>query len=198
MTQEDIFIFKDIVREVTTEVVNSAVITSEERMMNQMGEKLGALEVGMDEKLGALEARMDEKLGALEARMDEKLEVLEVRMDEKLGALEARMDEKLENLEIRMHKVMDEKLENLEIRMRKVMDEKLHHTENMILQHVDSVQESIYKKMDELEKEIRTFKEYNHIAEMDSEEHKLMLKKITEMEQRIAALEKRKSLRILK
>ncbi len=128
MTQEDIFIFKDIVREVTTEVVNSAVIASEERMMNQM----------------------------------------------------------------------DEKLENLETRIRKVMDEKLHHTENMILQHVDSVQESIYKKMDELEKEIRTFKEYNHIAEMDSEEHKLMLKKIAEMEQRLTALEKRKSLRILK
>lgn len=147
MTQEDIFIFKDIVREVTTEVVNSAVIASEERMMNQMDEKL-------------------------EARMDEKLEALEVRMDEKL--------------------------ENLEIRIRKVMDGKLHHTENMILQHVDSVQESIYKKMDELEKEIRTFKEYNHIAEMDSEEHKLMLKKIAEMEQRLTALEKRKSLRILK
>lgn len=172
MTQEDIFIFKDIVREVTTEVVNSAVIASEERMMNQMDEKLEALEVRMDEKLGVLEARVDEKLGALEVRMDEKLE-----------ALEARVDEKLENLEIRMHKVMDEKL---------------HHTENMILQHVDSVQESIYKKMDELEKEIRTFKEYNHIAEMDSEEHKLMLKKITEMEQRVTALEKRKSLRILK
>ncbi len=139
MTQEDIFIFKDIVREVTTEVVNSAVIASEERMLN---------------------------------RMDEKLEALEVRTDEKL--------------------------ENLETRIRKVMDEKLHHTENMILQHVDSVQESIYKKMDELEKEIRTFKEYNHIAEMDSEEHKLMLKKIAEMEQRLTALEKRKSLRILK
>ena len=161
MTQEDIFIFKDIVREVTTEVVNSAVIASEERMMNQM-----------DEKLEALEVRMDKKLEVLEARMDEKLEALEVRTDEKL--------------------------ENLETRIRKVMDEKLHHTENMILQHVDSVQESIYKKMDELEKEIRTFKEYNHIAEMDSEEHKLMLKKIAEMEQRLTALEKRKSLRILK
>ena len=161
MTQEDIFIFKDIVREVTTEVVNSAVIASEERMMNQI-----------DEKLEALEVRMDKKLEVLEARMDEKLEALEVRTDEKL--------------------------ENLETRIRKVMDEKLHHTENMILQHVDSVQESIYKKMDELEKEIRTFKEYNHIAEMDSEEHKLMLKKIAEMEQRLTALEKRKSLRILK
>ncbi len=150
ITQEDIFMVRDIVREVTTEVVNSAIIASEERMMNRMDEKLGALEVRMDEKLEALEARVDEKL------------------------------------------------ENLEIRMRKVMDEKLHHTENMILQHVDSVQESIYKKMDELEKEIRTFKEYNHIAEMDSEEHKLILKKIAEMEQRLTALEKRKSLRILK
>ncbi len=99
-----------------------------------------------------------------------------------------KIDERFEKIDERFDEV-DKRFGELEERMKKYTDTSIRASENRVLEYVDFLQEKYYKYMDEMREDIRKMKQYNYIAQMDADEHKMILKRIQEMEERIAWLE---------
>lgn len=118
-------------------------------------------------------------------------EVIHDAVDEKFAAIDKRfeaIDKRFEAIDEKFEAI-DERFAEFEVKMECMMDEKIRASENRVLEYIDFVQEGIYKRITRLEEEFEKFKTYCHIAELDSEEHKIMLKKIEELEQRLGILE---------
>lgn len=109
-------------------------------------------------------------------KMDDRFDKIDDRLD--------KMDDRLDKMDNRLDK-MDNRMDGM------VTKEDLRESENMILSHIDHVQEVFDKRFEKLEKNMEELCQYYRITKLENENTTLLLRMIEELRKDVEDLKRK-------